>query len=404
MKKYWKLITIVGITVLCLGIFYVNAFTVSKQYPNFKVNAVSGDNKIIEDIILNGEIHLDGYWYSIESFQLTDDGTSYLMDEPYFTRLNHLYPPYQIERLQKEHRNFMRGKTEEPSLYFENDEVLAYANTITESGWNYYNNLFDIDVINKQTKERSSTVIEIPNRNDFDYLEVEAVRVIGEEVYILTESNQYNADDRITSYNQFTYNLADEKLSNREIDKIVMPDGDYNSYMEVIPSYSNPNEVVFASFQIEYVQMNNDDEDFPEELTVQKLMHYDLEKQEGKEITLTEQLGIPLVVYESSLFFANVKSDGMTIYKYSMETNQIENEINIPVVKVYDELIYSSIGQVSEEGILYINPSYSGPGSPLFAIDLVTMELAFEGEINVNHVSEDENDMWINFTDLEIRQ
>src|SRR5690625_406845 len=150
MRKYWKLTTIVGIIILCLGVFYVKSLNISKLYPSFTIETVTGEAKLMEDIIYNGEIHEDGYWYTVESFQLTEDGTNYLLDEPYFTRLNYMFPSNQIERLQKDYRHFMRGKAQEPNLYYEDDKVLAYVNTISKSTWNYYDNYFEIDVINKE--------------------------------------------------------------------------------------------------------------------------------------------------------------------------------------------------------------------------------------------------------------
>jgi|GEM_PF-2119993 len=406
MKKYWKLIMIVGVIVLCLGIFYVQTFHISKQYPDFKINAITGDNKVIDDIILNGEIHEDGYWYTVESFRLTNAGTSYMIDEPYFTRLNYVYPSYKIEKLQQDYRQFMRGKTEEPNLYYEDDKVLAYVNTTSKSTWDYYNKYFEIDIINKETRERNATVEVIPNRSGFDFLDIEAVRVIEDEVYIITKSHRYNEGDTETIISQYTFNLLDNKITDdKEIDKTVVPDGDYNSYLEIIPSASNLYEIVLSSFQIEYIPSTNDENDFREELTLQKLSYYDLKKQESKEITLPKQQGIPLALYENFFYFSETRGDGMTIYKFNMETIQIEDEVVIPIFKEYDDYItYGSISQLSEEGILYINPNYTGPSTPLYAVNLVTMEIAFEGEINFKNLTENENDMWINFTNVEIRQ
>lgn len=406
MKKYWKLITVVGITMVCLGVFYIKSSHISKTYPDFKINSIHGDNKVLNNVVFNGEIHQDEYWYTVEGFQLTKDATNYLMDEPYLMRLNYTYPLYQMERLKKEYRQFMRGKPEIPSLFYEDDKVLAYVNTNTESVWHYYNNLFEIDVLNKETKERISVVKEIPDRSEYDYLDIEAIRVIGEEVYIITTSTNYNENDTVTTINQYTFNLIDEKVVDKEIDKIVLPDGDYNSYVEIIPSVSNPQELVFSSFIIEFISPTNEDDEYREEITLQGLKYYNLGQEESKDVPAQkEQELLPIAYYENYLYLSDTKAGRMTIYKHNIDTNEIEGEVDIPIVADYDKFITDgALGPISDEGIFYLTSHFTGSGTPVYAIDLVAMDIVFEGEIDIKNTPGNEDQLWIDFANIEIRQ
>src|SRR5690625_7815689 len=94
-----------------------------------------------------------------ERLQLTAEGSHYSREASYVDQINGDYQPFLIKQLQKEYRHFMRGKTNEPSAFFENEDTLAYGGINYEMGTlgtGAIDFTFNISVLDKKENETNS--------------------------------------------------------------------------------------------------------------------------------------------------------------------------------------------------------------------------------------------------------
>jgi glutaredoxin-related protein len=125
MTKYWKSISIAVITVAAIGFFYIQSTLAGTNYPEFGIETLSGNEEAVEDLILDGD-YREGNIKG-DNFQITAEGTQYNGELSYFDRLDRDYRFPEMNQLQENYKDFMRGKQSMFQLA-ENERYLVYAN------------------------------------------------------------------------------------------------------------------------------------------------------------------------------------------------------------------------------------------------------------------------------------
>src|SRR5690625_3643108 len=124
MKRYWKLITIATVIVLTIGTFYIQSSLAKNKYPTFSIKHQSGDETLVENVTIHGTYNEGDVW--IGNIGISIEGMTEHNQFSYLDMLTGKYLDTEIKRLQKEHRNFMRGKGEDTSLFFDDKDTLAF--------------------------------------------------------------------------------------------------------------------------------------------------------------------------------------------------------------------------------------------------------------------------------------
>ena len=111
MKKYWKFTATIAVIVLSIGAFYVNSALSAPQLPEFAIKKQSGDAKEIKSLVLEGGYH-EGIVmsYTNTHLKITSDGSENRNGHSLVDQVRGQPTPV-IKDLQKNYRDFMRGKS-----------------------------------------------------------------------------------------------------------------------------------------------------------------------------------------------------------------------------------------------------------------------------------------------------
>ncbi|MEI3612112.1 hypothetical protein [Pseudogracilibacillus sp. SO30301A] len=410
MRKYWKSIFLITFIVVVVGIFYIKADTVSNSFAQFKFEKKEGNDAAVEELVVNGDM-LNGM-FSYEPFRIDNQGTTYLRDESFIKRLSGVYPDMYIERLQKEHRKFMRGKVEEPKSYYEDENVLAYGATPYEF-WTADNFKFDIAVLDKKTNDTVSFSLPIPNRADYWYVEPYGVLLDGKELSIITVNEATNnamVESVSAQAHIYTFDIEKEQLINEEI----IGSLDYTDDSEGYSDYSifkDGDSVIIAGLNItpveydEELEYDEEPEYYEEVGELTKLYIYNIKNKDVEEISISEKedIGIPISKDGDQLYFANVKNNQLSLSTLNTKTKKVTDTLEIDDIKSYmsiDEIQQAEV----KNGKWYFVPSTQNIEgfTPIIVVDLSSLSLDYIGQI-VNTKPPENNEtseIYFNFLEL----
>ncbi len=400
MRKYWKLIGISMFILIGISMFYMNASSVSKKFVHFKFATVEGNEEAVERLVINGDLYkgMNGY----EPFRVSNEGTTFLRDEPFSKRLVGYYPDSYSEGLQKEYRSFMRGKQAARSNFYETDELLAYATT-SYSFWSFDAYEFEIAVLNKQTNQVVAFTPAIPNREEYWYVDSYGVYVDENELSIITLNEQANDPEvESASVHIYTYDLGTEKLINEEIVGSLDSSSNENGYNDIHIVVVDEN-VVISQQEITYIEAG---EEFGyEQVKPEKVISYNVKTKAREDYTMSENkdMGMPFTMNNEDIFFANVLNQKLEIARFNLKENKIIKkaafEVSANYLSIYD--IYQ--GLVSD-GKYYFVPSTQevSDASTITVIDLDSLTVDYLGKIEpVGSIDVNEPlEMYFNYPEL----
>src|SRR5690625_329784 len=183
MKRYWKLFVLILITVLTISTFYIQSSLAMNKLPKFNIEHINGDPEELKKLIIEGYYVDDDH--DAAYMEIDKDGTKYDKPSSYIVLLSLMDHPDEIKSLQKRYRNFMRDKQENINGFFENDEILIYANVKTKyrhiGGMSDHKFTFEIEKLDKQSKKKDKFSLPVPKQNNYNYLYRSEERRVGKE-------------------------------------------------------------------------------------------------------------------------------------------------------------------------------------------------------------------------------
>src|SRR5690625_936036 len=212
MKRYWKFVLLVSVIVLTFSTFYIQSSFATKGLPRFKIEHQNGDPAELEKLLIRGYYYDDHIGANLKVDQ---DGTVYERQQSYVSILKaENYFSGNIIRLQKEYRNFMRDKQEGNEEFFENDEILAYANINMDfkhfGGQNHYDFTFEIETLHKQKKKKNKFTTRVPKVEDYDYLLVDHIQLTDSgDLKVFTRNSLMPSND---DYNELSYYISRDEM------------------------------------------------------------------------------------------------------------------------------------------------------------------------------------------------
>lgn len=385
MKRYWKLISLTAIIVLTIGTFYIQSSLAKSQYPNFFIETVRGDEAILNDLTVIG--HYDEQEKEGVRSEISVSGTSYTPNYLSYTDiLLGAFTGERIKQLQKKYRNFMRGKDME-SNFVEDDEVLVYADLKTDlsSEYRVKSATFEVDVLQKDSKNIGSFSVPISLEGTIDFLYILNVEMFDDTLQIITD-RMIQKDDRFE--NQLTVtrlDLASGKLlgeqkidfSNTEASTSIYPivDGRKDSQSDYIIFSSN----IYEEVEVMYEEF--DHEKVGEELIV---YHVETDQQEVLELPAEVDLGFDVdSLIGDTIYLTKELEDELQVVGYNIKSKQIETDYTIDLNQ----------GPKDERVTAYIQGDYLSIVSPLKSTlvdaaikvgDVKTGEILYEGSIEID--------------------
>lgn len=387
MKKYISLIMISIFIVLTVGYYYVITNNISKKYPEFTFEKISGNEEAIKDLVITGEFHYNFFGY--DSFRIDLEETKYFRDEPFVKKINRrYYKSIDIERLQKDYRNFMRTKDEYYGSYKETDDLLIYA-SLTLEPWEIDTEQFDIAILDKNTKETTAFQIPIPNRNHYLFFDIKEIFVKDDKLFLITVNDipTNEMDVELKEVHFYTFDLKEQKLIDDEIIEQFEYEtiGHGNHHIGVLLDETKEDVLVFKTEVIYTEEPHSINDTF----TVDHLVKVDLKTNEIEEIKNEIDTGLPIALLDGKLIFTNIKENKLNLIAYDVEKKSTVHQLDVTKIST-DFSLEELYEPVIWDGKFYFIPEIVNNQfeTTVSVVDLLNFEKEYEGKINIEERAE----------------
>lgn len=402
MRKYWKTLALIGFLLVVLILFYVRAGSYTDRLPQFTFHKLEGDEAAVEPFIIRGAANYT--MLETEFFEVKNDGTTYMRDEPFFKKLGSygFYSDVKEEERVKQYRSFMRGKWEMEAYFDEDDEILAYA-AADDNLFSFSTNEFSIDVLEKQTGERTTFQLPIPEHDAYWYLDVMGVKVIDDQMYLFVEASGDSEDGgkEENFIHQYTIDLKSEQMTEEQQIAAVTSENDENGYEELRILFNEGGDdlsflVVHdkTSYGVNDMDPLETDEQSMEEShsTIESIQLHHMTKGKQKSISTKALEGYPIAWMDGHVYLAEFSKEQLKMIDYDVEqekvtaSEDIDMKSDIPLAG--DELEYQ--GEVVN-GKWYITNFQDGMSLANAAvIDLKGLQADYLGELEMTISDNDE--------------
>ena len=405
MRKYWKLATTIAVIVLSIGTFYVNSATSAEQYPKFVIHTQSGDPEEIKPLVLEGSYSdTTSMNYVSTNLKITADGSTY-NSRSFLDQLIG-QPPTLIKEFQEEYRTFMRGKSSDVNSFFENKQVLVYADVnYNMSSLRSRDFKFEISVLNKEDGNIDSYTVEVPDDGELEYLYVEGVQMVESELHLITQNMKRSSEDYYDEKYIYTIDMANKKISNHE-SIIQVPEwhDDQHIYVQLINSSpaTAKEHLIFVKTEEKVIE---DTESTREEFINQEIISYNIATKEKKILNVPDFRidNNQLSFFDgSTIYFMRLGGQGLEVTPYSLVDDQVGQAFSIQLSG--EEGIFPATMATVKDSKLYIASSQLSPKLNLKAVVLVadvnTGETLYKGQLALEDTSKEKGDFELYFHEM----
>src|SRR5699024_5214083 len=310
MKRYWRLISIVTVVVLTVGTFYIQSSLAAGGYPEFSIENISGDEEVIESVILNGSYNTGtGMHVAVD---VKPEDSEYFNKQSFFERLQGMFSS-EVKRLQEEYRSFMRGKAGSLTSYLETEETLAYADVNNQSVRTSGSEMeFDIAVLDKENGETTAFKAPVPNRAMYHQVYVEDVQMADNTLRVITRNFSRNGENVLHLYH---FDITKQEITGDE--RIAMTGENEENAMSDFMKVRESDQTA----QSDYIIVR---ENSPDNQNEQGYIVYNLETGEKQQLDFSGR--DVLLSHNVHLYL----STGDQILQYNIETDEMTAEIDLP--------------------------------------------------------------------------
>lgn len=388
MKRYWKIISISLVTLIVIGTFYIQSSFATNEHVKIEFEKINGNEDEVKDLILYGD-YLVGHFYN--SLKITSEETSDQNNLSFLQRLERLNVPPSLEELVATYKNFMRGKDLSPYYFFEDENLLAYASIKAD---NFYeqpmkNLTFDIEVIDKKSKEITSIELDVPERKIYNWMHVENVQVINGELKVITQGYRMDNTDELRIY---TIDMKEQKLVNDESIASVSTVENRWSQLRII----NHEELLQGQksllIQIETFEEETLQRDGRVNLVANEYIVYDIENNESKKIIVPDELlefieGATTIV-DSTIYLSSWSANGLEVNEYDIVDDKWGEKLTVALEDMKDDEAPHMKMMNGKLIVVYA----TNDGHTLMIVDLHTGKTSYEGKLHVKNQEENQKD------------
>ncbi|WP_430510089.1 hypothetical protein [Gottfriedia solisilvae] len=394
MKRYRNLAVIAAVTTISLGVFYTKVATSESNRPVFYISTEQGETSAANNLEIQGNLFENNFNRSVD---ITTKGSEYKNDNSIFDVINRkTYSLEKLNTLQNEEKNFMRGKNNESNFYLDKDYVwyadVRGKNVNFEARNNDYK--LYIDGLDLQSKDRFKFKVNIPNEEEYSYIGIEDVQLVGKELVVTTFQNKNYGEN-----GRYIYRISINKKQMIDSKQITI---DKDAEATIHTEYTNPSEIDFTKSKKYYVYKQvkmkttnqEDGEVLSEEL--HSAMHiWNLETGKEDKLNLTkEQLEMSkqseLFQSDNMLYFISHNDQNVTVLKYSLERKKIEGE---PTVISIESGVSFSGNKIIDGKLYTIANRENGEDRSIYIFDLATGKTIYEGAIKVKNTQENKEQL-----------
>lgn len=375
--RYWRLISVVTVAVLGIGVFYMYGAIAGNQYPAFGLEKKQGDAKEIKNVVLEADYQLGS---GGDNLQITADGSVFFSDYSYFERLKGINDPPFIKRIQRDYKNFLRGKYTDQSRWYEDEKMLAYADVdIKRENKSNSELTFKIDVLNKTSDDRQSFKINLPNEG-YGFVDVQDIRLQDGELIVLSQN--YGRESENTGIHAYWIDLDKQEIMKQET---VFPASENEDKNWSDAYLINSNDAVddYIILQVDYdYYVEPDEEQAYAEPPLSELMVYNLETNELEKLELPKEIDEVIqsvTLHDSKLYFKKETKDSLEIFSYDLEDKKLKDQHTIEISNASEE--QETLLKI-DNGKLYVSGRLNDKSSvDLVVVDLESGDTLYEGTV-----------------------
>ncbi|MEH7387130.1 hypothetical protein V7147_17210 [Bacillus sp. JJ1521] len=392
MKRYWKIITLSIVTVIVLGSYLIQS-SLAAENIQVEFEKVSGDESLVENIVLNAQYEVGDIY---QSFLISKGETTNLSNRSVFQQLSgHGFDSYSNQLIEN-YKQFMRGKYLFPSSFYDDESLLIYANiegrSINASTVNSY---FDIDVLDKKSKESTSMKIDLPKNSDYSWVDMVDIQILDGKLKLITRASRINGGEDFTVY---TIDLKGKKVTNEEViySSPIVENG--WSGFRVFNDYYSSQPQNYLLFKVEAEEYNDDNGESTN--IANELMVYDIENNKAVKMELPEDFAGVLdnsIVSNSILYIPVLSVNGVEVIQYDIEAEKWDKKQTFKVGQSGDSE-NSYFVKLKDEKIYII--SSTNDGYILSIGDINTGESLYEGKLIIKSQKSDQKEYRIYFSDI----
>lgn len=414
MRKYWKFVVVAVVTVVTLAAFYIHTTTISKSFPQYTIETLTGDEAYAAPIIINGDLYSSYTTY--EPFTITREGTTYLRDEPFFKRAQLYFPAKYIERLQQEYRSFMRGKEEFPTNYFETEDRLYYA-TIPFNNLGIRSNHVNIEVLDKETHEVQKFTF--PLNDDLKDVYLTQVVAYQDELFIVVEDEEYSEEtgerEKLNAH-VYTFNVATEEVTSTDFKYYTGKNYPEFSRIHIAANDGVPKQMLFSASYVDYVTADGrkineeNDEYYSEQIfeiaNTEKVYVFDFATREVNEFTIEgdEHIGAAVGFDGEKVTFINVEKDELIVKQYDLNKKTIVDKNQTPIEN-FSISLWNIMQGITKDQLFYtFMISEDSKSGDIFVIDTASLEFVYHGKITSEEQEDVTNEMEISIHEIDVAE
>lgn len=378
MKRYWKMILTLLVTILVIGIFYIQSSLASKDGLTFEIKTISGNEAELKNISIHGAFRIDEQH---QNFEITSEKAIYFNNQSFIQWWATAGVDPILEKLVDNHRGFMRGKERVANNFFEDNKLVAYANIRQE----LFNDTqtpdftFEIEVLNKKSEETISIELDVPEKEKYSWVHVGEVKANEGELNVITRVSRIDGEEELRVY---TFNLEKQKLVNDSM--IISAQKGESGWTDIIiinDTYSIQPQKYFA-IRLEAVEEGY--RAVGEEMVNNEFLIYNIATKQSKKITVPNEklrFNDSATIVNSTIYWKFVSEYGLEVSRYDIEKDQWGESLKFEPQQVGDNGGSPFVKLMN--GKIYVISS-SEKSNPILIGDLKTGRTLYKGEIEVN--------------------
>lgn len=392
MKRYWKIISISLITLIVIGTFYIQSSLATNEHLKIEFEKVNGNEDELQNIVLYGDYSGNNH-RQYQPLQITSEETINPTNLSFSQKLSRLGVPIYLEELVEKHRNFMRSKDLSPHLFFEDENLVAYAHMNDFS--------FDIEVLTKKTNEITVIQLDVPEKENYGWMQVEEVQVIDSELKVITRASRIGGSVR-NELRVYTVDMKEQKLvSDDTIASTPTVENGYSDLRIINDNYSIQRQkyllVKIEAFEDEKIYSNGEPK-----LVANEFIVYDIETNQSKKVVASDEtlgsIGGSSAIYNSTLFIPSQTANGIEVDQYYIESDKWGKKLAFDLVDTKDDEEAPYIKLMNGKiNIIHATTS----GHTIFIGDLKTGESLYEGKLKVKYQGEVQKNYRLYFQGIE---
>lgn len=406
MKHYWKLLSLIVFVSLVTGAFYIQGSLASNVNPNFVIEKRSGDEEVVKNLVVSGGLQTGNYYE--ESLQIDHTQTVYESERSFIESMDNNYFSPEIKRLRQEYRNFMRGKVINSSLFYEDENYVAYADINWDQG-----NIgptrfsFNIELLEKDSKEVTVIQESLPKDRSYSYADVRDVQWMDGKLKVAAEIYS-DINDRTTEIHLYTFDLKSQQLIEDRLLSSVNDEKNPNSSVTVLTEDGDIGRTKELLIEETMWKRVPHEEDFRDEKVNHQLILYNYETDEQRSIEKPEFQFDLVTLNDSIIYFMKKTEDGLEIHPYDTGTSKYlntqiltvempskiseENGSELPVVTIKNDRIY-----------LMSPYKDAQTKASIIVADVKTWDILFEGTIEQSNPNDNGKEYSLRLYSLRVK-